>query len=112
MIRFIKNLGFVFLLIFLASSLIRNILDYQKKSNFIDKFRSLIEEEKNKKLSLKTKILIKSDPYEIEKKLRNKLNLSRANEAVIILPQPTPTPTKKPAVAVPNWQQWWKIFFY
>jgi len=109
--KLLKNLFLVFLVIFLSSSLIRNIIDYQKKMDFIQKFEAEVEKEKKKKLTLKTEILKKTDPYELEKTMRDKLNLTRKNEIVVILPLPSPTPMPVTPTPLPNWQQWWQIFF-
>ena len=109
--RLLKNLFLIFLVIFLSSSLIRNIVDYQKKKDFFSKFKALVQKEEKKKLSLKTDILKKSDPYELEKKIRNKLNLTRPDEVSIILPLPTSTPVPITPTPLPNWQQWWRVFF-
>jgi len=109
--KLLKNLFLVFLVVFLSSSLIRNVIDYQKKIDFIQKFKAEVEKEKKKKLTLKTEILKKTDPYELEKTMRDKLNLTRKNEIVVILPLPSPTPAPITPTPLPSWQQWWQIFF-
>jgi len=109
--RLIKNIFLVFLVIFLSSSLIRNIIDYQKKKEFLQKFKAQVEKEDKKKLTLKTEILKKTDSYELEKKIRNKLNLTRPNEVAVILPVPSPTQLPITPMPLPNWQQWWQVFF-
>ena len=48
-----------------------------------------------------------NSPYFIEEQARDKLNMAREGEEVIIvptIPPPTPTPTAKPPLA--NWEQW------
>lgn len=109
--RLLKNLFLIFLVIFLSSSLVRNIIDYQKKKDFFEKFKTQVEKEKKKQLTLKTEILKKTDAYQLEKTIRNKLNLAKPDETVVILPLPTPTPKLITLPPLPNWQQWWQVFF-
>ena len=109
--RFLKNFFFIFLVIFLSSSLVRNIIVYQKKIDFFQKFKALVEKEKKRKLVLKTQILKKTDPYEVEKTIRNKLNLTQPDELAVILPLPTPTPVPVTPTPPPNWRKWWEVFF-
>lgn len=109
--RLLKNLFLVFLVVFLSSSLIRNIIDFQKKKDFLQKFKTRVEKEEKKKLELKTEILKKTDAYQLEKTIRDKLNLTRSDEIVVVLPALTPTPTVVAPTPVPNWQQWWEVFF-
>lgn len=104
-----RSVRFIILLLFLMfvfSSLVRNILNYKDKLSFYQQFKKDYEDEKKRNLTLKTGILKQSDPYEIESTIRNKLNLLKEDEMDFILPQPTPTkiiitPTQKP-----NWEQW------
>jgi cell division protein FtsB len=107
---FLKNLFLVFLIIFLSSSLIRNIFDYQKKMEFYKKYQEELRQEKKKKLTLQTEILKKTDPFELEKTIRDKLNLSQPGELSVILPEKTPTPTQITPTPLPNWQQWLNLF--
>src|SRR4030042_5544054 len=100
---FLKNVFLIFLVIFLSSSLIRNIFDYQKKIDFYKKYQTELALEKKKKLSLQTEVLKKTDPYELEKTIRDKLNLSRPDELSVILPQPSPRPTIINPPPLPNW---------
>ena len=108
---FLKNIFLVFLVIFLSSSLIRNIFDYQKKIDFYKKYQTELSQEKKKKLSLQTEVLKKTDPYELEKTIRDKLNLSKPDELSVLIPQPTPAPTKITPTPLANWQQWKNLFW-
>ena len=104
--------GFLFLLfLFLISSLTRNLFEYKKNYSFYENYKKEYEEARQKKTRLKTEILKKNDPNEIEKIIRNKLNLLRPNEIAIILPQPTPTPLIFTPTPLPVYQQWLETFF-
>ena len=69
------------------------------------------EEEKKRNISLKTQALKKSDPNEIEKTIRNKLNLAKLNEITIMIEDPTPTPKPIVTPVLPTYQQWYELFF-
>jgi hypothetical protein len=61
---------------------------------------------------MKTELLRKKDRFEIEKKIREKLNLGGEGETVIILPpQSTPIPTAITPTPRPNWQQLMEVYF-
>lgn len=108
--RTLRGLVFAVVMIFLFWSLIRNILDYKEKVKFYEDYKNRYEYEKKQKLSLKTELLKKSSLYEIEKIIRNKLNLLKSEEVALILPQPTPTPTVISPVPVPNWKKWLDVY--
>lgn len=107
----LKNVFLIFLVIFLSSSLIRNIFDYQKKIDFFKKYQTEVAKEKKKKLSLRTEVLKKTDPYQLEKTIRDKLNLSKPDELSVILPKPTSVPTQITPSPLPSWQQWRDLFW-
>jgi cell division protein FtsB len=109
--KLVKKIILVFFLLFLFSSLTRNIFNFQKKLQFYHDFKKEYEKEKKKNITLKTEILKKSDPNEVEKTIRNKLNLQRPDEVVIVVPQPTPTPVVITPTPLPNWNQWLNVFF-
>lgn len=107
----IKKIFLIFLFIFLFSSLVRNIFDYQKKITFYQQYEEEVKKETKKKINLQTEILKKTDPYYLEEVIRDKLNLAKPNEKVILLSPPSPTPTQpiKPTPAI--WQQWQTVLF-
>ena len=107
----IKKLAFVFIILFLFFSLTKNLFDFQKNRRFYADFQNDYEAEKRKNAELKTELARKKDPFETEKIIRNKLNMQKPGESIIILPPPTiiassPTPTP-----LPNYQQWIDAFF-
>lgn len=99
------------LMAFLFFSLIKNIIDYTRKLGFYEEFKKQVKLEEKKNISLKTEVIKAQDPYRIEKTIRDRLNLQRANEAVVILPKPTPTPVIITPTPAPNWRRWWMLFF-
>lgn len=111
MFSFFKKTFLFFLFIFLSSSLVRNIFDYQKKISFYQEYLSHLWLEKDRKIKLQTQILKKTDPYYLEKVIRNKLNLSKPGDLVVIVPVPTDSPKLLTPTPLPNWQQWFNLFF-
>lgn len=109
--RLVRKIIIIFFLLFLFSSLTKNLLDYRKKVIFYEDYKTAFEKEKKRSIELKTQLLKRKDPYELEKTIRNNLNLSKPGEIAIILPQPTPTPVIVSPTPLPNYLQWWKVFF-
>lgn len=101
----------IFLVIFFLISLTRNLSEYRKNLSFYQNFKQKYEDEKKRNTSLKTQALKKSDPNEIEKTIRNKLNLAKPNEITLMIQNPTPTPTPIVTPILPVYQQWIDVFF-
>lgn len=57
-------------------------------------------------LAVKTK-----DPYELERTIRNRLNLTKPGEVMIIVPHPTVKPVSPTPTPLPVYQQWVKTLF-
>ena len=106
-----KRILLIFIVLFFISSLTKNIFDYRNKIQFYESYKKEYEDIKKKNLSLKTQILKQSDPYEVEKTIRNELNLLKENEVDVIVPLPTPTVAIPTPTLPPNWQQWYSLFF-
>ena len=106
--KLLKKLGIAVFLLFLFFSLTKNIFDYRKTLEFYDSFKKDYEAERKKKISLQTKILKSRDVNEIEKTIRNKLNLLKPGEIAVIIPSPTltPTPTPSPKPLFFKWLDW------
>ena len=75
------------------------------------------QETQRKKLEAENQVLqrklaeAQSSPF-IEKQARERLNLQREGEVVVVLPKNLPTPQPQVVtLPVPSWQQWWKLFF-
>ena len=109
--KLIKNIVFLFLLIFLFSSLLRNLFGYKSKLQFYQQFKQNFDKEKKRNIELKTEVVRKKSLEEIEKTIRNNLNLLKDNEVALILPSPTKTPISITPTPLPNWWQWWELYF-
>ena len=109
--KLIKNIVLLFLLIFLFSSLLRNLFGYKSKLQFYQQFKQNFDRERKRNIELKTEVVRKKSLEEIEKTIRNNLNLLKDNEVALILPSPTKTPVSIIPTPLPNWRQWWELFF-
>lgn len=104
-----KIIGIVFV-IFLFSSLVKNIFNYTSKTQFYQDYKSDYEKENKKNIELKTEIVKKQSVSEVEKTIRNKLNLLKENEVAVILPEPTLTIITPTPTAASSWKQWINLY--
>jgi len=109
--KLIKNIVFLFLLIFLFSSLLKNLFSYKGKLQFYQQFKQDFDKEKKRNIELKTEVVRKKSTEEIEKTIRDDLNLLKDNEIALIVPSPTKTPASITPTPLPNWRQWWELYF-
>src|SRR3989344_5080313 len=110
--KLIKNIVLLFFLIFLFSSLLRNLFGYKSKLQFYQQFKQNFDREKKRNIELKTEVVRKKSQEEIEKTIRNNLNLLKDNEVALIIPSPPKTLSQITQAPLPNWKQWWELYFH
>lgn len=98
------------ILVFLIISLSKNILEYRRNINFYNDYQEQFNKEKKRNIELKTKLIKVKDVEEFEKTVRNKLNLQKPNETILVIPNPTPTLFVPTSTPVPNYRQWANVF--
>jgi len=86
------------------------LFDYRNKLQFYQQYKGEYDKEKKANITLKTEVLKKTSNTELEKTIRNKLNLLRPDEVAVMLPSPTPIPIISIPIPLPVWKQWWKLF--
>jgi len=106
-----RKIVFIIVLFFLVISLIRNVTDYQRNISFYDQTKNNYNKALLENKELKIHKLAGSSPFEIEKNLRNKQNLLRENEIIVIIPSPSPAPTPFLRPTEPPYKQWMRLFF-
>ncbi len=106
-----KRILYFIIVLFLFFSLTKNLFDYGSAVKFYEGYKKDFEEQQKKNLFLKTHILKSKDPNELEKTIRNKLNLTKEGEIAIIVPEPTKIVTRPTPIPAPFYQQWWSNFF-
>lgn len=109
--KLIKNIIFLLFLLFLFSSLLKNLFNYKSKLDFYQQFKQNFDKEQKRNIELKTEVVRKKSTEEIEKTIRNDLNLLKDNEVALIIPAPTKTLLSITPTPLPNWRQWWKLYF-
>lgn len=106
-----RKVVFFVVLFFLVISLVRNITDYQHNLSFYNQIKNNYLKALLNNKELKVHKQAGSSPFEVEKNLRNKQNLLRNDEIIIIIPSPSPIispilrPTEYP------YKQWIRLFF-
>ncbi len=108
----IKKIFVVFIFFLLLNGLIKSFSSFREKYQFYLNFKNEYEKLKKRNIELKTDLLRKNDLAEIEKKAREKLNLGKKDETVVILSYPTPTPTIITSTPKPNWKQWLGVYLH
>ncbi len=77
----------------LVTSLVRNSTNILNNVPFYDQLKADYEKEKARNNELKLDAAKSKDPYEVERLLRDKLGLIKANEQVIVIPNLSQTAT-------------------
>lgn len=107
----LKRIVMGLLAVFFLISLSRNLLEYQKNLAFYNDYKSEYQIEKRRNEELKTQYVKTQDAYEFEKTVRNKLNMHKKNEVILVVPEPTPTVVQQTPTPEPNYAQWIDVFF-
>lgn len=98
----------------LIISLSRNIYRLLKAGDQVKLAQQRLEKvEKEHQELIKKKEYYQSEEF-VEKEARNKLNMSRPDETVVILPPDIGQTEEIPSIfpsEIPNWRRWLKLFF-
>ncbi|NCO88887.1 hypothetical protein AUK04_02145 [Candidatus Roizmanbacteria bacterium CG2_30_33_16] len=108
--RFFKQFVYFIIVVFLFYSLTHNFSNYIKNIEYYNKNKENYQKEQKNNITLKTQLRKQQAPSEIEKTIRNQLNLLKPNEVSLIISLPTPTPIIPTPSPVPNYLQWLRIF--
>ncbi|PJC31454.1 hypothetical protein CO051_04115 [Candidatus Roizmanbacteria bacterium CG_4_9_14_0_2_um_filter_39_13] len=108
--RRIRMLFLYGLVIFFILSLTKNIIEYQKNLSFYTDYRNEFTSEKKRSIELKTQLVKTQDINEFEKIVRNKLNLHKADETIMVIPNPTPTIVTPTPTLLPTYRRWLNVF--
>lgn len=95
-----------------VGNLIRTIASLSSEDNIIKDAKEKLQNEIGENQNLKRKRSQAESQEFIEREARNKLNLGKEGEIVLIMPSISPffTPTPIPPDISPNWQKWVKLF--
>jgi len=114
-----KFIVYLLLIIFalLSLSLYRNMARITKSKSTVDEAGERVNKLENEKKELEARLSEVSSEYYIEKQIRDKLNLTKEGEIMVILPPEdvlrklAPKEEEKEAILPdPNWRKWIKLF--
>ena len=105
-----KRFTLLFIALFFISALSKSIFEYKKNVSFHEQYKQEYEKEKKRNIELQTKLVKTEDSYEFEKTVRNKLNLHKQDEVIVVIPNPTPTVLIPTATPIPNYIKWIDAF--
>jgi cell division protein FtsB len=100
--------------IFVIVSLARSIITLSSKGSYVGELKSELTAKEQENAALKDKFSYVQSPAYIEKQAREKFNLQKDGEVVVVLPKDLPKPSILPTSSSsdePNWLAWWKLFF-
>lgn len=98
--------------VLLSLSLVRSVRRWSDRREIIENAQQKLDKVKNENEALTRELAKTQTPEFIEKQAREKLNMAKEGETVVILPQinPTLSPTPTPIDTSANWEKWVKVF--
>jgi cell division protein FtsB len=83
-----------------------------RKSILRTKQEELLRLQENQEV-IQSKLTIAQTPEFVEKEAREKLNLAKAGETIVLIEQNEPVPQNSSLIPIqmPNWKKWWNLFF-
>ena len=106
----LRRILYIFVAIFFFSALSKSIFEYRKNVAFYQQSKQEFQDEQKRNIELKTQLVKTEDPYEFEKTVRNKLNLQKQDEVIVVIPNPTPTILSPTPTQIPNYIKWLDVF--
>ena len=99
--------------VYLLAVLVKGLLEIKLAYSRLSEAKELLRVEEQKNLELRQKEVEISGADYIEKVARDKLNMQKEGETVVILPATQPGTDKitqtADGVGVPNWMKWWNL---
>lgn len=103
----------VLLVLILGVNIVRSWINLSRRDEVIKQAQEKLEKAKENNKDLKRQLARVETQEFVEKEARNRLNLAKEGEVVVILPSISPilSPTPTPIDTSANWQKWMKVFF-
>jgi cell division protein FtsB len=96
-------------------SLLRSIYGLWRRRDIVKERALVLAQTEAENKRLKEDLVQVESPGFVEQEARNKLGLVKEGEKVVLLPQQSSVNgsqlTEKKDENLPNWKQWWKLFF-
>lgn len=109
----LKEIILLVIVLLLFGSLIRSWTNLAERQKIIKEAKIKLAEEQKEQDNLKRELVRSESTGFIEEQAREKLNMSREGELIILLPTPmiSPSPTPSPVNTSANWQKWVRLFW-
>lgn len=99
---------------YLIYASIKSLVDLKKAGGRLEQAKTALAQIKADNRSLQRKLLEVSSPDFIEKEARDKLNMQRPGEVVVVLPETSLASSSAEVTQsrpLTNAEKWWKLFF-
>lgn len=108
----LANCFLLLLVLLLGVNIIHSWANLSQRGEIIKQTQENLEKAKEDNEDFKRQLAKVESQEFIEKEIRNRLNLVKEGEVIIILPSISPisSPTPTPVDTSANWQKWVKIF--
>lgn len=99
------------ILLLIINDLTHSIFDIWQKKDFVTKATNDLSFQKQLQEKLRSEISYVQTPEFIEQEARDKLFMAKPGEKRILMPKDQQTAQEAQNSNIPNWQQWWSLFF-
>ncbi|MDO8583116.1 MAG: septum formation initiator family protein [bacterium] len=101
----------VFTLLIIINNLVRSIYDIWQKKDFVSEAQRELDFQKQENQRLKSQLSYSQTSEFIEKEARDKLFMVKQGEKRVLIPKEQEKLAQDKGENLPNWQQWWNLFF-
>jgi len=108
-----KILFIIIIIVFLLiiNDLAHSIYDIWQKKDFVSDAQKDLNFQKQENQRLKSALSYSQTQEFIEKAARDNLFMVKKGEQKVLLPKETEEALKEKKESLPNWKQWWELFF-
>lgn len=101
------------LCLILTINVVRSYLNLSERGSILHEAELNVQKAQTRNEALKRELARVESPQYIEQEARNKLNLSKDGEIVVLLPSISPLVEPIPTISenIPNWEKWRRVFF-
>lgn len=97
-------------LLIIINNITRSIYDIWQKKDFVTKAEQELSFQKQENQRLKSALSYSKTQEFIEKEARDKLFMVKEGEKKVLIPEDSEKVEEKKE-SLPNWKQWWNLFF-
>ncbi len=101
----------VFILLAIVNDLVHSIYDIWQKKDFVTEAQRELSLQKQENQRLKSALSYSQTQEFIEKEARDKLFMVKKGEQRILLSKDSEETVGEKKENLPNWKQWWNLFF-